>query len=153
MIHGGGEVCSPEVLTGSDEERSAWSSPEYGTRVPARSLRFRREFVGQCALIACFSTSNRMIPSLMEQDGAIRIGMRTGEGTREILFYRVRTDWPHGTEGIYFDGKILYRRAARLFMAAHHAGKTVSVGNANTRKFEIGCFLDHLLGMRGAAQE
>lgn len=103
-------VASPEVLAGSDEERAAWFSPGYGTRVPARALRVRRQFVGQTALITGLSTLSRAAPTLIKQDCPLWVGMQRGEGSEETFFYRVSTAWPCGAEGVRFDGQLLYRR-------------------------------------------
>lgn len=110
MLGGSGEAGCPEVLVGGEEERAAWFSPGYGKRVAARALSVRRKFVGQCALMTCFSTSNQISPAFMEQDGAIRVGMRRGGERAETFFYRVHADRPLEAEDVRFDGQLLYRR-------------------------------------------
>ncbi len=113
----------PEILVGSEEERGAWFSPGYGTRVPTRALRVRSEFVEQGTLATCFSTSKQIVPRYMEQGGAFYCGIGRGQGNEEILFYRITTDWPAGAEEIRFDGQALYRRKARGKLSALCAGR------------------------------
>lgn len=113
----------PEILIGSEEERGAWFSPGYGTRVPTRALRFRSEFVEQGTLATCFSTSKHIVPTYLEQGGAFYCGIGRGEGNEEILFYRITTDWLAGVEGIRFDGQALYRRKARGRLSVLCAGR------------------------------
>src|SRR5207245_1919755 len=112
----------PEVLPGSNEERSAWFSPAYGTRVPSKALKVRRDFEGQTSLVTCFSTSNAAFQPLVDQDRVIGAAIGRGEQSKETLFYRLHSDWPAGADGIRFDGKFLYRRTLGASTTALSAG-------------------------------
>ena len=102
----------PEIVIGDAEERSAWFSPGYGTRVPTSGLKVSREFTGHARLITFLSTSNSTVPTLKQQDRSLWVGLRRGESSEESIFYGATTDWPTGADGIQFDGELLYRRQA-----------------------------------------
>ena len=104
------EASLPEIVYGSEGERSAWFSPQYGTRVPASAIRVRRGFRGRATLMTCLSTSHTMAPTFSEQDPPFRVELRGREGGEETLFYRDDVGWTPGAEGIHFDGRLLYRR-------------------------------------------
>jgi uncharacterized heparinase superfamily protein len=125
-----GNACLPEVLTGSDEERAAWFSPGYGTRVPTKALKIRRGFEGQATVFTCFSTSNAGFQPLADQDGAVGVAIRRGEGSKETLFYRLHKDWPAGAEGVHFDGEFLYCRTLGGTTTALSAGDFCSLSVA-----------------------
>lgn len=104
----------PDILIGNDEERVAWFSPCYGVRVPAKTLKIQREFVGQTALLTCLSTSNGAFQTLLEQDHPFQVRMqKQAESEETLFFYRICPDWPPGMENIRFDGQILYRQEVR----------------------------------------
>jgi uncharacterized heparinase superfamily protein len=52
--------AEPEILTGQDEQASAWYSPGYGVKEPARALLVRCDSAGQQHLLTCFSGSQLM---------------------------------------------------------------------------------------------
>lgn len=106
-----GNACLPEVVTGSDEERAAWFSPGYGTRLPTRALRIRGEFEKRTTVFTCLSTSDADVRAVTSQDGIVGATIRRMDGSKDTLFYRMETDWPAGLEGIHFDGEHFYRRA------------------------------------------
>jgi len=112
VLDAAGNFCLPEVLTGSDDERSAWFSPAYGTRVPTNALKIRREFERQTTVFTCLSTCAADFQPIIDQGALIGVSIRRGKETHETLFYRFHRDWPAGAEGIHFDGKLLFRRAA-----------------------------------------
>jgi hypothetical protein len=102
-----GNACLPKVVTGSDEETSAWFSPAYGTRVPTKALKIRRDFAGETTLLTRLCTADAHFETLVE--GATGAAIRRSDGRHETLFYRLHGDWPPGAEGVHFDGKFLYR--------------------------------------------
>lgn len=111
ILEGAHETTSPEILIGGSEERVAWFSPIYGVRVPARTLRVRREFLGQVALHTRLSASNSMTETLFENNYSFGVKVRGTAGSEDTLFfYRIGAGWPSEAEGIRFDGQILYRR-------------------------------------------
>lgn len=116
-----GDACLPEVVTGSDEDRSAWFSPAYGTRVPAKALKVRRQFEGRTTLLTCVSTSDVDFQPLV--DCASGVAIRRGEGRKETLYYRLHSDWPSGAEGVHFDGKFFYRRMLGVATTLLSAGE------------------------------
>ena len=101
----------PDVLTGSDEERGAWFSPGYGTRLPTKALRIHGEFEKRTTVFTCLSTSDADVRAVTSQGGIVGATIRRMDGSKDTLFYRMETDWPAGLEGIHFDGEHFYRRA------------------------------------------
>ena len=105
-----GELALPDVLVGSEDERAVWFSPGYGLRVPTRALRIKRRFVGRATLVTSVSASKSPAPMIFDQERSLRVAARSETGTEDILFYRVNHEWPAETDGIRFDGQLLYRR-------------------------------------------
>ena len=104
-----GDTILPDVLVGTDEQRTAWFSAGYGTRVASRALSFRREFVGACTVTTCISASSRLSPTFTEQEGVLGVSVRRRAELEESLLYRPD---PHSTAKLangHFDGTLLFQ--------------------------------------------
>ena len=75
-----------EVIRGGEQEREAWFSPGYATRIPSPVVRVTREFVGRCSLVTALSTSGTR-PIVTQEEGALGIRLTRGEGWEESLSY------------------------------------------------------------------
>jgi hypothetical protein len=105
-----GAPVSPEVVTASEVESAAWFSPEYGRRIESRMLAIRREFVGRYALITAFTTTDRRALSCSEQNGVIRLELRSSCNDVETLYFNVEDKASWDFDGIRFDGVLLFKR-------------------------------------------
>jgi uncharacterized heparinase superfamily protein len=69
-------VMHPPVLErGQDGNPTAWTSPAYGVRVPARTLRVRRGVSGSSALLTVFSTSPQRMPTVSQHEQGLSIAV------------------------------------------------------------------------------
>ena len=110
MLDERNEPLLPQVLAGTDEERAAWFSPSYGTRLPARALSVRRQFVGQASLTTILSTSSAT-PDVVYNAGILSVRMERGEDREDRLHYRLDGAAGVGATGTEFDGDLLFARA------------------------------------------
>jgi uncharacterized heparinase superfamily protein len=124
----------PEILVGSDEERSAWFSPGYGVRIPARALSIRRAIIGKGTVITCFSTADDVTPTLMKQDGVIGVCLQRKGEFAEKLLYRLESDQWLEADGIRFDGDLLYSR--------EEAGKYPVLWVGGFRELSVAALID-----------
>ena len=147
-----GNACLPEVLTGSDEERAAWFSPGYGTRLPTKALRIRGEFEKRTTVFTCLSTSEVDVHAIISRDGVVGATIRRMEGSKETLFYRLHADWPAGEEGIHFDGEHLYHRAIRAGTAVLSASVFCSLSVAGLLDVRSRVPIDSLILQNGVCE-
>jgi uncharacterized heparinase superfamily protein len=99
-----------EVLHGDHQHPEAWFSPGYGTRVPARALRVRHRFEGECRLLTYCSMAEYARPVVTQEQGGISIRMRRDHGCDWLLY---RTDRPCAVDDVRFNGKMLFHRTVR----------------------------------------
>ena len=104
----GSQTAGFELVAGDGRERGAWFSPEYGTRLPSRALRFTGELVGRRSLLTSFSSAERTRPVVTQQDDAIAFRVDRGEGCEESLAYSPDGYRTPPAGGIRFDGTLLY---------------------------------------------
>lgn len=112
MLGPRGEMASPEVLLGSEEERAAWFAPAYGVRAHTRVLSLRYQSVRRCEVLTCLSTSTGITPVLVEHDDCVHVEVRRADRHKDTIFYCPLADHPLKTEGMSFDGEVYYSREA-----------------------------------------
>jgi hypothetical protein len=108
-----GTVQLPDVLVGTEQQRAAWFSPGYGTRVPSRALSFRQHFTNDCTVTTCVTMSLHVKPTLLDEGGVLAMSIRRngeGEDAEETLLYRIDGQRQLGVPGLRSDGDLLYRR-------------------------------------------
>lgn len=98
-----------EVVQG-EQDRGAWFSPSYGTRLPSRMIRVARDLAGECSLVTHLSTSDRTRLFVTEGDGAIGFRVKRGEGCEETVSYLTEGLRRLEAEGVRFDGTLLFQR-------------------------------------------
>ena len=108
MMGQGGVPIAPQIVIGSEEERAAWYSAEYGARVPARAARIVRDFTSGLALASCISTSDELVPQLLERRDALYVHVKSANARGASFWYRLRQEWLLEENGMLFDGEMLY---------------------------------------------
>jgi hypothetical protein len=107
-----GQPLPVDVIKGSERERRAWFSPEYGVRVPSRALLVARDSVGGDSLITCLSTSALTLPVAAVDSGTLRV--RVGEGAAGTrLYYGIDGRCQVSSSGLAFDGELLFERGGQ----------------------------------------
>ena len=97
-----------DVIRGGDEERGAWFSGGYGTRVPSQALRLTSELAGHCTFLTCLSAASR--GNIVTGHGAAGFHVhRTGE-VQEDFWYVADGRRPEDMGDIRFDGSALLVR-------------------------------------------
>lgn len=98
-----------DVVTGTEQERAAWFSPGYGTRLPSRALRLHQDFTGRCTVVTCLSTHD-IRPNLVDENGVFGFTLRRGADAEDRLLYRTgagRLPLPAGSRS---DGVLHFER-------------------------------------------
>lgn len=106
---GCGERVVPEILNGSDKELTAWWSPEYGVKMPARALRIQSGFSGDCSMITCCSSSRISDHTLKIIDGAVSGELKREGGSQAEVFYSLEPGGGIEREDLKFRGKFMCR--------------------------------------------
>ena len=60
-------------------------------------------------MVWCLSTSESLVPELIEENASFQICMQRSNERKETLYYRVDTDARLDGDGTHFDGDLLYR--------------------------------------------
>jgi hypothetical protein len=82
----------PDILSGTEEERAAWYSPSYGTRLPSRALSVRREFTDECVLVTCLTQVHGQLPTVECDGRVVTCRVQKPNGIEDTLVYRLTSD-------------------------------------------------------------
>jgi uncharacterized heparinase superfamily protein len=84
----------PTILIGTNEERAAWYSASYGTRVASRALSVRRDFTGECLLVTSLTLSESSATVVGREGNIISCRVRRGGDIEDTLRYPLSGDTP-----------------------------------------------------------
>ncbi len=120
-----------EMVTGDEEQRSAWFSPGYGIRIPSRALRLRGSFEGSCELVTLLSRRAGMQLAVEDAGDKIRcFRVADGEGADCRFWYVGDGKLVSESLGIEFHGAALLRRTDA-------AGRCESISAASFRELTV----------------
>jgi hypothetical protein len=88
MFDAAGEVRTPALLSGTDEERHAWFSPGYGTRQPSRALSLGQQMSGNGGSAMWLSVSTDAEVHVETTDDVLSVHVRRGGQLEERFTYR-----------------------------------------------------------------
>lgn len=101
-----------QVIDGTDDERAAWFSPTYGTRVPSRALRLNHSFRGRCGVVTCLAASHCYPLVAVQNDQDLRVQLTRGV-SEDTLFYSPSDRGRFQADGIEFVGSAVFHGGSK----------------------------------------